>query len=454
MAWLLLLAGCGAPVSQAGPVSDAVAQRAAGTWRGGLDVGGGNTLQLVVHLERRDGAFVGTMDSPDQGATGIPVEAVAPTEQGLAFEVSKIGGRYRGEWTDDGALRGTWSQGPSSLPLDLSKGDAPPPKRARPQDPVPPLPYTEREVRVPSVDGVTLAGTLTLPPGPGPHPAVVLVTGSGPHDRDESLMGHRPFLVLADALARAGVAVLRCDDRGVGGSTGDFAAATTHDFAVDAAAALRHVAALEEIDAERVGILGHSEGGYVAPLAAGSAPVAFVVLVAGPGLTGRGVLESQVEAFNRASGQSDATAKQSRASQARILEVIARDGTADELRAAMEAIGLPPAQIAQSVPAMTSDWYRAFVKHDPAPSLAALHVPVLALIGEKDTQVVPGENGPVLERALADNPDATVEVLPGLNHLLQPSVTGLVDEYGAIETTIDPAALAKIVDWVRSRAIR
>lgn len=432
---LIALAAAGTP---------ALAERVEGTWNGALDIGGAS-LRLVVHLEPEGTGWTGTMDSPDQGATGIPIDVVAATPAGLILEVHKVGGTYRGTWTEEG-LEGTWSQGPTSLPLALTRGAVAAP--ARPQEPTPPFPYAEHELRFGGGPGVELAGTLTVPAGSGPFPGIALVSGSGPQDRDEALMGHRPFAVLADALTRAGVAVLRYDDRGVGASGGAFAGALTTDFATDAAGAVAALRARPEVDGDRVGILGHSEGGYVASLVAAEQPVAFALLMAGPGLTGKGVLESQVEALAVASGASAAQAKQSRAAQSTILDALASGASEAELRAVLRGAGVPKTRIDAELPALLSPWYRAFVAFDPEPHLRALDVPVLALLGERDVQVVAPENAAALERSLSENPDATVEILPGLNHLLQPAKTGLPSEYGTIEQTIDAAALQRITSWV------
>lgn len=446
MWWASWMIGCGGP-PETPPLADAT--EVVGTWSGTLNAGG-TPLRLVVHLTATDGAVSGTLDSVDQGATGIPLTEVAATAEGLAFVVPTVHGKYAGTWTTPGHLAGTWTQGGSTLALNLTRGEAPPPAK-RPQDPVPPFPYAERALDVDSAPGVKLAGTLTVPPGDGRHPAVVLVTGSGPQDRDEALMGHRPFLVLADALARAGVVVYRYDDRGVGKSTGGFATATTNDFANDAAAAVRAVAALPEVDPARVGVLGHSEGALAAVLAASEAPVGFVVLLAGPGLPGKAIVESQVEAGSRAAGASEAVARQNREVQARLLDVIVRGGSRDDLAAEMRKVGIPQDAIPGQAGVMTSAWYRTFLALDPAPALAALKIPVLALLGDRDTQVVAAENAPALRAALAGNPAATVTVFPGLNHLFQPATTGAVSEYAAIETTIDPAVLTAITGWITTQ---
>jgi pimeloyl-ACP methyl ester carboxylesterase len=261
-----------------------------GTWRGTL-VAGPQQLDIVFHLDVTDeGTLSGSMDVPAQGATGIPLTTVS-VEDGtlrLTFPVPG-GGAYEGTLSADGrTVSGTFTQAGQPFPMELSRSDRAPSRPARPQEPTLPVPYVVEDLSFDNaVGGVTLAGTLTLPEGDGPFPAAVLVSGSGPQDRDESLLGHKPFLVLADHLTRHGIAVLRYDDRGVGGSSGDFSAATSEDFADDALAGIAHLANDPRIDADAIGIVGHSEGGIVGPMAARhSNSVSYVVMLAGPGVTG------------------------------------------------------------------------------------------------------------------------------------------------------------------------
>ncbi len=247
----------------------------AGTWAGTLDAAG-QELSLVFHIARgEEGQLSGTMDSPDQGAYGLALSAVEAEEDGsVRFEFAMVGGEYTGRLSVEGeAIEGSWSQGGASFPLLLERGDADALAPKRPQEPQPPFPYEALDVEFDNPEaGIRLAGTLTIPAGDGPHPAVVLISGSGPQDRDETVFGHRPFLVLADYLTRRGIAVLRCDDRGIGESTGDFAVATTPDFASDALAAVAFLqnASRSWIPA-RIGLVGHSEGAIVAPMAANRA---------------------------------------------------------------------------------------------------------------------------------------------------------------------------------------
>ncbi|MGH7127500.1 MAG: alpha/beta hydrolase family protein, partial [Planctomycetaceae bacterium] len=269
----------------------------AGDWTGALDVGG-TQLRLVFHIgPEEDGNRTGTMDSPDQGTTGLPIATVALADSTVRMTMPAMSGSYEGRLSADGkTIDGTWTQGGSSLPLKLEKSAASVEPPSRPQEPKPPFPYASQDITYPNdaSTGVTLAGTLTMPEAGGPFPAVVLVSGSGPQNRNEELLGHKPFLVLSDALTRRGIAVLRYDDRGVASSTGAFATATSEDFAGDALAGVRYLKTRPEIDPGRIGIIGHSEGGLIAPIAAArSDDVAFIVLMAGPGVTGEEILYLQ-----------------------------------------------------------------------------------------------------------------------------------------------------------------
>lgn len=430
-----------------------------GTWAGALDTGGAGTLRIVFHLtERDDGSLGATMDSPDQGAYGIEAGPVTTDGRGLRIEVGAVRGHYEGTIAEDGArIDGTWHQSGISLPLALEPAaDVAP---ARPQEPRPPFPYEEIDVRFESAaDGVTLAGTLTLPPGAGPHPAVVLVSGSGPQDRDETVFGHKPFLVLADHLTRSGIAVLRFDDRGVGASTGDISTAVTSDFADDAEGAVRFLAGSPGIAAGEIGLVGHSEGAIVAPIVANrSDAVAYVVLLASTGVNGEELLVMQLIAMNRAMGVSEEITRQRSALQQALLGLVVTapdDSTAARrAREILSGVGVTgPAADAQ-VGALLNPWMRHFLAYDPLPALRALEVPALALWGEKDTQVPPGGNRAEVEEALAvsRSRDVTVRVLPGLNHLFQTAETGAPAEYVTIEETMAPAALEAIADWVRER---
>ena len=418
----LALAMCAAPAGalaqQPGGAPPVV-----GTWTGALALPSGLKLRLVLHVKAgEDGTLTGTMDSPDQGATGIPLSAVTVDRATVHFELASVGAAFVATLEGGGTrLVGTWQQGGGSLPLTLEKGGAPAAPPPRPQEPTPPYPYRVEDVTVPTPDpDVRLAGTLTLPRGNGPFPAVVLVSGSGPQDRNEALLGHKPFLVLADYLTRKGIAVLRYDDRGVGGSTGAFKAATSQDFTSDALAVVDFARARPEIEDDGVGIAGHSEGGLIGPMAAvRSDHVAFVVMLAGPGLPGRDILHLQSELINRAEGAGEATVEANRKIQDALFDVVASEpdsaAAVPRLHAALDSAlaELPPdvreriaspagqAAIKAQLAQVNSPWFRFFLTHDPRPTLEKVKVPVLALNGSKDLQVPPEQNLAAIREALA-----------------------------------------------------
>jgi uncharacterized protein len=437
----------------AGTASTADAQTVVGDWQGTLTAGA-TGLRVAVHITAdADGKFTGTLDSLDQGARGIRIGAITVNDRQVTFTVPAVAGSFTGRVSDDGnTIDGSWTQG-ASLPLVLTRGAPAPPPR-RPQTPVKPYPYREEDVAFPNpAAGISLAGTLTIPAGAGPFPAVMLITGSGAQDRNESIVDHQPFLVLADHLTRKGIAVLRADDRGVGKSGGNFATATTVDFASDVEAGLAFLRSRREVDQQRLGLIGHSEGGMIAPMvAARNSAVHFIVLMAGPGVPGDEIIVEQARLISLASGMAPEIAQRGAEQQRSVLEIIKREKDASALEAALRerltALGLPPAQIDLQLKALTAPWYRYFVSYDPAPSLAALTCPVLAINGEKDLQVPPAQNLPAIRRALASNPSAQVEEIPGVNHLFQPAKTGLPAEYASTEETIAPAVLDRISNWI------
>jgi uncharacterized protein len=446
-----------------------------GTWEGTLAVTAGMQLQIVFQItEAPDGSLQATMDSPDQAARGIPVASITYGHGHLVLEVTAVGGRYEGHLEAPDRLEGTWMQGGASFPLGLARvEEASTPHRH--QHPEPPFPYRSEDVVYPNPEAdIHLAGTLTLPEGPGPFPAVTLVTGSGAQDRNSEIFGHRIFLVLADHLTRSGIAVLRSDDRGVGESEGGFRAATSADFATDTRAAVEYLLTRPEVDPSSVGIVGMSEGGLIAPMvAAGMEEVAFLVLLAGPGVTGEEILFRQGELIARSMGASAEDVERSRGLQTRLFTIlreeadpaVRRNRVEVELRRALEEMsdaereagGIPQAGedgwVQAQLAPLEGPWFRYFLLHDPAPVLRQVQVPVLALNGSLDLQVDPAQNLPAIESALREggNPDFTVEELPGLNHLFQTAATGAPSEYGQIEETFSPVALERISGWILER---
>lgn len=461
--------------SSPAPASLPAAAEVVGSWEGALAVTADIQLRIVFQVtEAPDGSLQATMDSPDQAARGIPVASITYGHGHLVMEVTAVGGRYEGYLEAPDRLEGNWMQGGASFPLALSRVEKVSTPQ-RPQHPELPFPYRSEDVIYPNPEaGIRLAGTLTLPEGPGPFPAVTLVTGSGAQDRNSEIFGHRIFLVLADHLTRSGIAVLRSDDRGVGESEGDFRAATSADFATDTRAAVDYLLTRPEVDPSAIGIVGMSEGGLIAPMvAAGMEEVAFLVLLAGPGVTGEEILFRQGELIARSMGASAEDVERSRTLQARLFTILREEedpavrshrveaelrGAVEEMSdAEREAGGIPQAGeegwIRAQLAPLEGPWFRYFLLHDPAPVLRRVQVPVLALNGSLDLQVDPAQNLPAIEAALREggNPDFTVEELPGLNHLFQTAETGAPSEYGQIEETFSPLALDRISHWILDR---
>ena len=441
------------------------AQRATveGIWQGALDAGVAK-LRLVMKFSRKpDGQWTGTLDSLDQGVNDIPMSAVTFQDGKLHVEIKSIGAAYDASLSADGnELQGNFTQG-AKLPLDLKRiAKAEDAALKRPQTPAKPYPYAEQEVTYKNLqDKITLAGTLTLPTGAGPFPAVVLITGSGPQDRDEMILGHRPFLVLADYLTRRGVAVLRVDDRGVGGTSKGTPNDTSENYVGDVLAGVEFLKARKEINPKQIGLIGHSEGGMIAPMAAArSNDVAFVVLMAGPGIRGDKLLAMQNHLI--ASAECQREVNESEAQRASLF-AIARDEQdpavakqkLDAERAKIEERARKKfeAQLANAsvqLNQLLTSWFRFFLNYDPRPILLKVKTPVLAINGELDTQVPPKEDLAAIEEALkaGGNHDYKVVLLPKLNHLFQTATTGSPSEYGNIEETIAPVALQTMGDWI------
>ncbi|MFN2513741.1 MAG: alpha/beta hydrolase family protein [Pyrinomonadaceae bacterium] len=446
-----------------------------GIWQGTLETGGTKLRVIFKVTKSPNHTFAATLDVPDQGATGVPIDAVTVKDATVRFEFKSLSAVYEGMINKEGtAITGNWSQGGMTVPLTLNRSDKAPSASLRPQEPKKPYPYDEEEVSYENKrDGVRLAGTLTLPRTKGPHPAVLLITGSGKQDRNESLLGHKPFLVLSDYLTRRGIAVLRVDDRGVGGSTGDgsFDKTTSENFAEDVLAGVAFLKTRRDINPRQIGLIGHSEGGIIAPLAAArSVDVAFIVLMAGPGVTGEEGFPNQLSSTAKASGASDESIAWNRRLLLQMFSIIkeekdnaAADKKIRELRAKMLAemseeqrkkYGIPVDAMDGVIKLMLTPWFRFYLTHDPRATLKKVRVPVLAITGERDLQVVPaGENLAAIAEALkaGGNKDSTVVEVPKLNHLFQTSETGSPAEYGRIEETISPDVLRLIGDWIVKR---
>src|SRR6266478_3696271 len=384
--------------------AQAADQTLPGHWQGTLKVSPAIELRLALEITQSPGGELeGVLTSIDQGGVKLPLTTVSEKSGAVEWQVAPIGGAYTGRFSADGAeVAGEWQQAGQKFPLTFKRAAAAP-TLTRPQEPKKPYPYTELEVTVENAPaGLKLAGTFTVPSGPGPHPAVILLTGSGPQDRDEAIMGHRPFLVLADHLTRAGIAVLRCDDRGVANSTGDFAGATHTDFVEDALAGVAWLKGRSEVDPRHIGLLGHSEGGVVAPLAAVKNPgdIAFLVLLAGVGVPMEELLVRQGADVARVLGLSEDLIAKSTAAQHELFpqlkaapdtataEKIVRESGAKFLAAytpeQRQAMGMTDAAREMQAKLLVTPWFRQLLAYDPRPTLRQVKCPVLALNGEKD----------------------------------------------------------------------
>ena len=448
-------------------------EKIAGKWEGNLEVGK-NSLRLVFHLKKDSAGFTGSMDSPDQNVSGIALSKVEVRNDSLLMEIAAIGGKASGRFINDSTFSGKWTQG-MSLPLALKKSTASLVAN-RPQTPKPPFPYQSEDVIYFNKDkSMQYGATLTVPNGEGPYPAVILITGSGQQNRDEELFEHKPFAVIADYLTRQGFVVLRVDDRGIGQTTANVQSATSRDFANDVNVGLDYLKQRKDVAKNKIGMLGHSEGGMIAQIvAAEREDISFVVSMAGPGQKITELMENQNKAVLLASGlssemvedylklyrsivplvtnaPSDSVAKlratalfnkwmesTSKETVTKTTGVIDENSTAKFINSFIQTLRLP--------------WFSYFLKYDPAPYITKMKAMVLALNGEKDIQVVAKPNLDAWSAALAKSGSKKYEVmeLKGLNHLFQHCTKCNLQEYGQLEETIAPEALEAIGTWLKA----
>lgn len=440
--------------------ADAQNQNLNGYWVGKVDL---PTIKLttVFHLtEDENGEQLITLDIPEQDAKGLPCELIKITTDSIVFSTPEIDRTYFGVFQNDTTIKGDWSKNRVSIPLTLLKTNDPPTLK-RPQTPQPPFPYLIEEVEyMNKKSGYKLAGTLTLPYTTSPCPAVVMISGSRAQDRDETIFGHKLFWVIADYFARNGIAVLRVDDRGVGGSEGNISDATSKNFAGDVLAGVDFLKTRKEIDSDNIGLIGHSEGGLIAPIAAtSSVDIAFFVMMAGPGMVGEQILYEQNALALRAAGIPEMQIKQSRMVNQRIFEIIRTEPdsvqTLEQLRTILSQGFYPgmndemKAAVDAKIAGVNNNWFRYFLTYDPQPTLQKVTCPVLAINGEKDVQV-PVSNLDSIKSALTNggNTNITTIAFENLNHLFQNCETGSAAEYSQIEETIDPKVLMVMKDWI------
>jgi len=447
-------------------VFGAFGQEITGQWNGVLKVQG-IQLRVVFNIAKTDKGYSSTMDSPDQGAKGIPVTATTFENSRLRIDLANLRIEYNGELKDK-KIVGIFKQNGMEFPMDLTKGIIEKEVVRRSQEPAKPYPYCSEEITFQNdKDKIQLAGTLTLPKKEGSFPAVILITGSGPQNRDEELMGHKPFLVLSDYLTRHGIAVLRYDDRGVAQSKGDFKTATTVDFASDVESAIAYLKTRREIDSKKIGLIGHSEGGIIAPMVAyQSKEVNFIVLLAGTGIRGDKLLLLQQELIAKVSGTAESKIKHSKEINSKAFEIVLKSKSTETLKEDLtkylkETVrnnpddSLPKGMteekfISLQVAQITNPWMQYFIKYDPAKALEKVKCPVLAVNGEKDLQVPARVNLPAIEKALkkGGNRNVTIREFPGLNHLFQECKTGSPAEYAGIEQTFSPVVMEEVAKWI------
>ena len=442
-------------------------EKAIGNWSGIINLPTGKLEMIFKISGDESGQLDSKLDVPVQGAKDLPVAETRISGDSLFLNVAMIPGKYEGKFNSDSTIDGNWKQSGMTLPLSLKKTNVIT-ELKRPQTPKAPFPYLVKEVEyVNPKSGLKLAGTLTLPENAKNCPAVVLISGSGAQDRDETIYEHKPFLVIADYLTRHGIAALRVDDRGVGGSEGNTPNATSEDFASDVEAGVNFLKTVKEINPKQIGLIGHSEGGLIAPIVATqSKNIAFIILLAGPGITGEQIIYAQVEMLNKAYGLNDEQVKQKLKVQKAVFDILLNQkDTSDNTEQLQQIISngmfstLNATQknaIDTQIKTLKTPWYQFFLRYNPYQTLIKVNCPVLALDGTKDLQVPADENLEAIENALkkGGNRNFKTMKLEGLNHLFQHCETGSPVEYQQIEETFSPEVLEIINNWIWNSALK
>lgn len=450
-------------------IHSSMSQDLEGRWEGTLDVMG-NKLPLIFRFEQSDEQWKGFMDSPSQGARNIALTKVLVVGNMLTFEHLAGGILYEGILMED-KVNGTFKQSGMSFPLNLNKMqgmEKASEPRIRPQTPQAPFPYAEREIEFASTaDEIKLKGTLTIPEGNGPFPGVILVTGSGPQDRNSTIFEHEPFWVIADYLSRNGIVVLRYDERGVGGSEGDFGSATSRDFKNDAQSGMQYLRELREVELSKIGMLGHSEGGMIAWMIAAekeNSPVDFVISLAGPVVSIPQLMAKQTEDISRSTGNSEELVASQVALNTKFYELIKKYGEVEKIKEmvpelvkeVLDTHELPEEIKAQQAASLTSTlssslnpWLVYFIQYEPESDINKIQIPTMAAFGGNDIQVNAAQNANKLI-SLFENKEELLrlKVYDDLNHLFQKAETGSISEYIEIEETINEHVLRDILDFI------
>lgn len=441
-------------------------QDISGVWRGAIKLGE-KSINFTFKIKKKDSTYSTSIDIPTQRLEGIKASLTSISKHAVVIDVSNVGMIYKGQLNSDGTkINGTISESVNSFPLVLKRShSAEISKITRPQEPLKPYPYTEETVRFfNKKSGITLVGTLTKPYGDSRFPVAILISGSGPQDRDETIAQHKPFLVIADYLTRQGVAVLRYDDRGFGKSSGDYSKATTKDLSLDVLSAIAFLKKRKDIDVRNIGLIGHSEGGIIAPLVANeSKDVAYIISLAGTGISGKELIVKQSIALRPFPVPDEAAYEKTIR---KSIEIASQDKKMDVIRAELKDLydlnivpilinlGVSNEKIDRIINGFieirTTPWMRYFYNYNPATEFEKLSCPVLSLNGSKDTQVEAKTNQEGIRRALmrGGNKDYKIIELEGLNHLFQACETGAITEYSKIEETFSPKALQVISNWV------
>jgi hypothetical protein len=433
----------------------------ASDWSGILDIGIAQ-MAIVLHFKKEsDGILNGTFDYLQEKMYGLMIDLITLDGESLKFEIKIFSVKFEGNLIKNGSeISGHWIQYGKLFPITFEKGiksfEAP----SRPQEPKKPYPYTEEFVSYTNpTANVNLSGTLTLPSSPGPFPVAILIAGAGQSDRDATMLGHKPFWILADHLTRQGIAVLRFDKRGCGKSTGNFNTATTQDFAEDVRAGIEYLKSRNDINLKQIGLIGHSEGGIIAPMvAANSHDIVFIVLMAACGVNGEEIMYGWGASVERANGSTQEAIDKDRQQKKERFLILKKepdfDKAAKQLREVIEVQkqgeNCGSEAIDAEVNYMNTRWFRYFLTYDPATALRQVKIPVLALNGELDQQILPKENLPIISKALEDggNKDYSIVELPKLNHLFQTCHDGSFGEYAKIEETVSPIVLNLIAEWI------
>ena len=446
------------------------AEKILGSWNGALDVNG-TQLRIVFNVAEENGNLITTMDSPDQGATGLATDKTTFKNGKLTILVGKMGINYTAQLSKDGTkVEGEFKQGGMTLPLILSREKVEKKVLVRPQVPKE-FPYQQEEVKFQNPKGGHhLAGTLTIPSNRKFDKVVILISGSGPQNRNEELLGHQPFLVLSDRLTKSGIAVLRYDDRGVAESEGDFSSATSRDFADDAAAAVAFLKSRKDMAGKQIGLMGHSEGGMIAPIVSSeNKAVDFIVLLAGPGIDIIELMMLQTDKI----AESEDTPKEVRAANAktlsRVFNFMKKSTSLDKNQLESELlkilneeyatfsdeikkeIGDKDEFFAGELKMMMTDWFLYFMRFNPQDYLSKVTCPVLAINGELDLQVTAKENLEGIRQSLkkSNNTNVTIKEFKGLNHLFQKTTTGAPSEYATLEETFNEEVMIFVSDWIK-----